>query len=123
MKRLIFAAMFVLSMVPLAWAQDVGDDAIMLVGTIVDNKTLENHKDDLDIYLPTYTKENALKPESVQSGYSIVYENGTMKFNDDSNDKIAEFLNKPSSSLQVSVKVLLGKDESDLLSLVSIDNK
>lgn len=122
MKRLIFATMFLLFMAPLACAQET-DDAIMLVGTIVDNKTIENHKDDLDVYLPTYTKENALKPEAVQSGYSIVYENGSMEFEDASNDKIVEFLRKPSSSLQVSVKVLLGKDESDLLKLVSIDNK
>ncbi|MDD4894385.1 MAG: hypothetical protein PHW54_03625 [Candidatus Omnitrophica bacterium] len=122
MKRFIFAAIFALFMAPLACAQET-NDAIMLVGTIADNNTIYNYKDDIGNYLATYTKENALKPEAVQSGYSIVYENGYMKFDDASNAKIVEFLKKTNSTLQVTVKVLLGKDESDLLSLVSIENK
>ena len=90
----------------------------MLLEVTVAEKT---GKDTIDSFLATYTKEDALKPDAIESGYSIYLKDGFMQFDSASNAKIVEFLKNPSSTLAVSIKVIIG--ENDILSLVSIENK
>jgi len=120
MRNILSAAILIFCMSFLACAQET-DDAITLDGAIVDCNTMATYNDKINSYLDTYTKQDALKPTAVESGYGIFLEDDFMKFDKPSDAKIVEFLKKPKSTLQVVVQVMV--DENDILSLVSIENK
>jgi len=97
------------------------ESAVMSIkGIIIDNNCAEMNKADLATFITTHTKECALKPECVASGYALYSDNKLMKFDAASNSKVEEFLKKGDSKLQVVVEANKTGEE---LSLVSIKNQ
>jgi hypothetical protein len=119
MKKVILALILALFVSSFAFAQE--DDRLSMNGTIIDCASADVHKDDIAGFLAIYTKNDALKPEAVKSGYGIWLGDQFMKFDKGSKAAIVDFLNKADSSLQVTVQVYI--EQSDLLSLISITNK
>jgi hypothetical protein len=97
------------------------NDAVSMDGVIIDVESANNNENNLADFINTYTKDAALTPSAVASGYGIFLEDDYMKFDEESNAKIVEFLNKPESKLEVTVMVTIGKN--NILSLNSIENK
>jgi hypothetical protein len=95
-------------------------ESITLKGTIIDNKCAEANKADLAKFITMHTKECALMPECAASGFAIYTDAKIlMKFDQDSNVKVAEFLKKSDSTLKA---VVVAKQVGDELSVVSIEN-
>ncbi len=104
----------------LAFAQEA-TTSVTIKGVIIDNMCAGSQKpENLEAFVRTHTKECALLPSCVASGYSIFSEGKLMKFDSKSNTKIEEFLKNPDSKLQV---VAVVNKFGDLLSLVSIENQ
>lgn len=105
----------------MATATPVATPAIMtLNGDVIDNMCAGANKANLTDFVKTHTKECALKPGCMETGYSI-YANGKLyAFDKESSPKVAEFLKKADSKLQVTVTA---KQVGDELSLVSIENQ
>ena len=120
MNKILLTGLFLCLAASFAFAQ-VTTYAVPMNGIIIDVQSASSNKGNIDVFLKTYTKNNALRPEAVASGYGIFLEDGYMKFNAESNAKIAEFLNQPDSRLEVTVKVMI--EENEILNLVSIQNK
>lgn len=99
----------------------ITNDAIPMIGVIIDAQSADKNKDKLPELIKTYTKADALMPEAVASGYVILLEDEYMKFDNESSAKIIEFLDKPESALEVTITAAIGED--NILSLVSIENK
>lgn len=113
---ILCATFLVLSLSLSLFAQE----SITLKGTIIDNKCAEANKADLANFVKTHTKECALMPECAASGYAIYTdEKLLMKFDQESNGKVAEFLKKADSTVNA---VVVAKQVGDELSLVSIEN-
>jgi len=132
MKKVIFVLLALCFASSLAFAQDAPqpvaatetapamDEAMVLKGVVVDNMCAAANKDTLAEFVKTHTKDCALMPDCVASGYSILADGKLYKFDKDSNAKVAEFLKNADSKLQVSVTA---KQVGDELSLVSIENQ
>lgn len=135
MKKTLFVLMVICFVGSLAFAADmptgsatsvagvtVADvtGAMTLKGYIIDNMCANANKDTLAEFVTTHTKECALKPGCIDSGYSIFADGQLYAFDKDSTAKIAEFLKKDESTLQVTVTA---KQVGDELSLVSIENQ
>lgn len=141
MKRLFLMAMLLCFVTTLAFAQETTTTEtpasteattetptltpsvveITLTGDIIDNMCAGTKTpEELAEFVKTHTKEYALMPNCVESGYSI-FANGTLyKFDKGSNAKIEEFLKKEDSKLQVVVTAnKVGED----LNLVTIENQ
>jgi len=102
-----------------ALAQQAGN--IQIKGVIVDNLYAEAQKpEQLAEAVKGHTKEDALKPEAVASGYAILYNGKLIKFDKISNLDIAAFLKEPKNRLQV---VVACEKNKDLLRLVYIENQ
>jgi hypothetical protein len=116
MKRFAYLllAVALISMVSLA------ADVITLKGTIIDNKCAEANKADLANFIKTHTKQCALMPDCMASGYSLYADGKLQKFDKDSNAKIVKFLKFERSKLAVEVNVTVVGDE---LHLVLIKNQ
>jgi len=95
-------------------------EAVVLKGEVIDNTCAGANKDNLAEFIKTHTKECALKPGCIESGYSIFVDGKLYAFDKDSNAKVAEFLKLADSKLQVTVTA---KQVGDELSLVSIENQ
>ncbi|HNW39971.1 MAG TPA: hypothetical protein PKI44_06085 [Candidatus Omnitrophota bacterium] len=95
-------------------------DTLETKGTIVDMTCATANKDNLAEFVKTHTKECALKPGCIESGYAIVAFGKIHIFDKDSNAKVAEFLKQADSKLEV---VITAKQVGDELSLVSIKNQ
>ena len=94
---------------------------ITLTGDIIDNMCAGTKTTaELAEFVKTHTKECALMPDCVATGYSIFADGTLYKFDKESNAKIEEFLKKEDSKLQVAVTVNKVGEE---LSLVSIENQ
>lgn len=106
----------------LAFAQgSSGSETVMIKGDIIDNMCLDAHKtEDLDVFIKTHSKQCAITPACEAAGYSIYSDGIVNKFDQDSNAKIAEFLKKEDSNLQVAVTA---QKSGEVLSLVSIENQ
>ncbi|MDO8489112.1 MAG: hypothetical protein Q7S42_03265, partial [Candidatus Omnitrophota bacterium] len=76
-------------------------EVLTLTGDIIDNMCAGMNKDTLSDFVKTHTKECALKPACMDTGYSIFVDGKLSKFDKDSNAKVAEFLKKADSKLQV----------------------
>jgi len=120
MNKVLLVVLFLCFFSSLAFAQAT-DDAVVMNGTIVDVQSAANNKDNLADFINNYTKKDALVPDAIAGGYGIFMGDSYMKFDNESNAKVVEFLNKPESTLEVTVKVNIG--ENNILSLVSIQNK
>ncbi|MDD5561998.1 MAG: hypothetical protein PHT50_07750 [Candidatus Omnitrophica bacterium] len=95
-------------------------ETMVLKGDVVDNMYADANKDNLAETIKANTKENSLKPECMDSGYSIFADGKLYAFDYDSNAKVADFLKNADSKLQVTVTA---KQVGDELSLVSIENQ
>ena len=95
-------------------------ESMVLKGDVIDNTCANSNKDNLAAFVKTHTKQCALLPGCMESGYSIFADGKLYKFDKDSNAKVAEFLKKADSKLQVTVTA---KQVGDELSLVSIENQ
>jgi len=139
MKKIVLVLMTVCLVSSLALAAEVASPAVavkpadvvvkpvavavktvMLKGDIIDNMCAGAHKDALADFVKTHTKQCAIAPGCVDSGYSIFADGKLSKFDKDSNVKIVEFLKKEDSKLQV---VVTAKKVAGELSLVSIENQ
>ena len=95
-------------------------DEVTLTGTVIDNACAGQHQRDLSQFIKTHTKECALMPNCVKSGYSLYTADGRVTaFAVSSNPMVAEFLKKKDSRLTVQVT---GKRFGKLLILHSIKN-
>lgn len=108
------------SSVPAAVSMPVAENAITLKGDIIDNLCANGHKDTLADFVKTHTKECAIAPGCSESGYSIFADGKLYKFDKDSSVKVAEFLKKADSKLQVAATV---KDNNGEVSLIFIENQ
>ena len=95
-------------------------EAMVLKGDVIDNMCAGMNKDTLAEFVKTHTKECAIKPACMDSGYSIFSDGKLYAFDKDSSIKVAEFLKKADSKLQVTVTA---KQVGDELGLVSIENQ
>lgn len=120
MIRKLALALFLCFITSVSFAQ-ITNDAIPMTGVIIDAQSVDNNMDKLPDFIKTYTKADALMPEAIAGGYGIFLQDGYMKFDNDSNAKVIEFLNKPESTLEVSITAVIG--ENNILSLASIENK
>jgi len=113
---ILFTTFFVLSFSLSPFAQE----NITLKGTIIDNKCAEANKANLANFIKTHPKECAIMPACAASGYAIyTNEKLLMKFDKESCGKVAEFLKKTDSTLNVTV---VAKQVGSELNLVSIEN-
>ena len=143
MKKILFVLIVLCFVSSLAFAEDVAKpvaatdtnpivattptatttttpEATVLKGDVIDNMCAGMNKDNLADFVKTHTKECALKPACIDSGYSIFADGKLYKFDKDSNAKVGEFLKVADSKLQVTVTA---KQVGDELSLVSIENQ
>lgn len=123
MKKVLLAVMVFCFMVSLAVAQ--GDTSagatVTLNGDIIDNMCLGAHKpEELAEFVKGHGKQCAISPDCEKSGYSILSDGNLSKFDAESNAKIAEFLKKEDSKLQV---VVTARKTGEEMSLVSIENQ
>lgn len=95
-------------------------EAIVLKGDVIDNTCAGANQDNLAEFVITHTKQCALMPGCIESGYSIFADGKLYAFDKDSNVKVVEFLKKADSKLQV---IITAKQVGDELSLVSIENQ
>jgi hypothetical protein len=98
----------------------VAPEAMVLKGNIIDNTCAGANKDNLADFIKTHTKQCAIMPGCIESGYSIFADGKLYTFDKDSSAKVAEFLKKADSKLEVSITA---KQVGDELSLVSIENQ
>ncbi|MBP7836139.1 MAG: hypothetical protein KA022_01520 [Candidatus Omnitrophica bacterium] len=122
MRKILLTGLLLFFAVSSAFALEI-DDSLVLNGVIIDVQSAGKNKDNLDGFLTTYTKTEALMPEAIASGYGIFLQDGYMKFDNESNAKIAEFLSQSESTLEVTVKASTGVGKDDILELHSIQNK
>ena len=141
MKKVLFVLMALCFVSSLALAQDMAQstatvtttdstttvtktvttpESIVLKGDVIDNMCAGANKANLAEFVKTHTKECTLKPGCMASGYSIYADGKLYAFDKDSNAKVAEFLKKADSKLQVTVTA---KQVGDELNLVSIENQ
>ena len=119
MKKIIVVAMAFCFAVSLAFAQ--AGQSVTVKGDVIDNMCLEAHKtEDVAAFVKTHAKQCAVKPVCEASGYSLFVDGKVNKFDQESNAKIAEFLKKADSQLQV---VVVANKNGEELSLVSIENQ
>ncbi|MBU0547934.1 MAG: hypothetical protein KJ710_01730 [Candidatus Omnitrophica bacterium] len=120
MKRIIVLLMMFCFAVSSGLAQQAAAN-VQIKGVIIDNLCAGSQKpEDLEEFVKTHTKECALKPECVASGYSIFSSGKLMKFDKISSIDIEAFLRIPTSKLQVIVECM---EHGDLLRLVYIENQ
>ena len=80
---------------------------MVLTGTIIDNTCANGHKADLKAFIKTHTKDCALLPSCIASGYSLYTDKGELiPFNKGSYGKIVSFLKEKNSKLRVKVEVV-----------------
>lgn len=125
MKNRVYGilAVFVLITLSLALhveANSAVGEAVTLKGTVIDNMCADGNKDNIAEFIKTHTKQCALMEHCVASGFSIYADGELHKFDDESNAKIAEFLRRSDSKLNVVVKAERSGRE---LSLISIENQ
>ncbi len=133
MKKIFLMGLFACLSLSLAFAQgeavsagkapaaDSAPAVTTLTGVIIDNACASAQKpEELAAFVKTHTKQCALMPACVASGYSIFANGKLYKFDKESAAKIEEFLKKEDSNLQV---VVTAKATSAGLSLVAIDNQ
>lgn len=120
MKKIAFVVLALCLSASFVFAQEGAKaDTVKVNGIIVDNMCASAHGADMAEFVKTHAKTCAVMPECQASGYSI-FANGVLTaFDKDSSVKVAEFLKKADSSLEVSV---VAKNAGKELSLISIEN-
>lgn len=118
MKKLLFVVLALCFISSYAFAQ--AETTVTIKGTIIDNACGQAHATDISEFIKTHPKTCALMPDCVASGYSIYADGKLSKFDKDSSAKIAEFLKKEDSKLDVEV---VADKKGEELVLVSIENQ
>lgn len=119
MKKTIVLLMFFCFVASAVFAEKI--TTVIIKGDIIDNLCASSLKPEkLVEFLKTHTKQCALQPQCVASGFSISSEGKLMKFDKISCMDIEEFLKLPTSKLQVVVEC---EKTNDLLRLVYIENQ
>lgn len=131
MKKLLLIAILLCVATSLAFAEQTATtvtttapaattttETVALTGTVIDNSCAGANQADLANFVKTHTKQCALS--CVASGYAIFADGKLYQFDKDSNAKVAEYLKKEDSKLQV---VVTAKKAGEELSLVSIENQ
>jgi len=104
MKRPIILSILFCFVSVLAFAQQ-GAANLQIKGVIIDNFCAGAQKPEkLAEFIKTHTKDCALQPQCVASGYSIFSDGKLMKFDKISNLDVEAFLRLPASKLQVVVE-------------------
>jgi len=103
MKKMLLSTILLSFVLSSAFAEIVENK-----GVIIDNQTAATEKAKAGKLMPiphtfwkTYTKEDALKPAAIESGYSIYIMGMLAKLDEESNAKIIEFLKQNDSTLLV----------------------
>ncbi len=125
MRRTTFGIFFVGMLAVLAMTFQLDafsseEGVVTFRGDIMDNMCANASKDNLAEFVKTHTKECVLMTHCVASGFSIYADGKLLKFDEASNKKIEEFLNRSASKLQV---VIIAKKSGEEYSLVSIKNQ
>lgn len=122
MKKVFLMGLAFCFIASLAFAQEAQPSAaVTLKGDIIDNMCAGAQKEEnLAEFVKTHSKQCAIKPDCEAAGYSIFADGKLAKFDKESNAKIAEFLKKEDSKLQVEV---VTKKNGEELSVVSIQNQ
>jgi len=94
--------------------------ALTIQGTIIDNMCAGHAGKDLEGFIKTHTKECALMPACVASGYSIFSDGKLYKLDALSNTKVEAFLRQDGNMLEVTV---VGRKNGELLEVISIENR
>lgn len=118
MRRLFFAVIMICLTAAVVSAQDTEETAGETIpGTIIDNMCASTQAPaTLGDFVANHTKSCALMPQCAASGYSL-YSNGRlMKFDDNSNPKIEEFL-RSGGNVNVIVEVTRSADGLGLVSI------
>ncbi len=120
MKKIIILIIIYCSVASLVFAQQTAV-TITIKGDIIDNLCVSSKKpEELAGFLRIHTKECALRPQCIASGYSIFSDGKLMKFDQISNFDIESFLKMPLSKLQVIVEC---EKSGNLLRLMYIENQ
>ncbi len=120
MKKLIVLVVMFCFAASLSFAQQSTSN-VQIKGVIIDNLSVGAQKpENLAEFVKTYTKEYALQPQCVASGYAIFSNGRLIKFDKISNLDIEAFLRLPANRLQVIVEC---SKIGDLLRLVYIENQ
>jgi len=121
MKRLGLVLIGIFALTSFVLAETVNAaEAMTYTGTIIDTACATAHKAGLAEFVKTHPKECALAEACMASGYNI-YANGKLyKFDKASSDKVAEFLKKADSKLEVTVSA---EEVNGELRLLSIENQ
>lgn len=123
MRRLAVLCLAVCVFAAPALAADkvaIPSDAVVLKGTLIDNKCAEANKGDIGGFIKTHTKECALMPACAASGYSLYSDGKLMMLDPGSSAMAEEFLKAPDSKLDVEIEA--ENIEGDL-SVISITNR
>ncbi len=123
MRKTALGLLILLSVASVSFAQcaiNADTGSVTIQGTLIDNLCLGSAGTDPAGFIKEHTKECALMPPCIASGYSIFADGKTMKFDVASNAKIEEFLRGAGSTLEVKV---VAQKAGDLLELVSIENR
>jgi hypothetical protein len=125
MKKIVLFAIIGFFVASTAFAQGA-TVAKTINGILIDNKCASTQNlENLADFVKTHTKQCTLMPDSVANGYSLFANGKLTKFTKKSSPKIKEFLEKPDSTLTVTVvvDVIQTKAGKDIFKLVSIENK
>ena len=95
-------------------------DEMTLTGTIVDSHCAAANAGNLESFVKTHSKECALMPDCEKSGYNIYSGGKLYKFDEADSKKVATFLKKGDSKLDVTVK---GDVKGGEIKLISIENQ
>lgn len=122
MKKVFLLGLALSFIASAAFAQtQAAPETITLKGDIIDNVCAGAQKaENLAEFVKTHAKQCAISPACETAGYSIFADGMLTKFDKESNLKVAEFLKKEESKLQVEV---VAKKVGDELSIVSIGNQ
>jgi hypothetical protein len=91
-------------------------------GVLIDTHCLKAHSADLKAFASMHTKKCVLEKGCKESGMNLILADGTvLKFDKESSDKIAAFLDKPDSKLNVVVSAMENPDKT--MMLMSIKNQ
>jgi len=140
MKKVFFLVMFILGVVVISFAQHkaqvanppvvlkpaVKMEILTLKGVIIDNKTASSKKlEELASFIKAYTKQAALMPESVASGYSLFSQGKLFKFGPRASSRVEEFLKDPKNKLEVEAGVFALKKsgQTDRFGFTSMVNQ
>jgi hypothetical protein len=97
------------------------DELVTLTGDVIDNMCAGSQTpESLASFVKTHTKECAIAPSCLASGYSIFADGRLWKFDKASSDKVGIFLRAADSKLQV---VVDAKKTGEVLTLVAIRNQ